>query len=59
MLATYNVSIHCIQSSSRTVASVEKRIVISPVDGDILVRSDSFYFFYFILVFVASRMSRN
>ena len=29
------------------MASVEKRIVISPVDGDILVRSNSFYFFLF------------
>ena len=41
------------------MASVEKRIVISPVDGDILVRSNSFYFFNLIFVFVASRMSRN
>ena len=40
-----DVSPKYIRSSSRTVASVEKRILISPVDEDILVRSDSFYFF--------------
>ena len=35
-----------ILSSPRTVASVEKRFVISLVDRDILVRSDPFYLFF-------------